>query len=87
MTDLVQNSVHWEQVFLFNFAKLHCTGEADNPMDPEKGMNGFQFNEAEGTYYNHDIGCIYDPKQQRYRDANSGRWFKYVDGGYREVSP
>ena len=54
--------------------------------DGSTDMKGFEFSESSGMYYNSDLGCYYDPKQQLYRDASSGRWYRFENGGYLEVA-
>lgn len=70
--------------------KLTCgcfsTGvEADEMEETPSSMAGFQFDEHSGMYYNTQLGCYFDAKQQLYGDASSGQWYSFENGKYKLI--
>ena len=58
------------------------------PSQPElpADMGGFEYDEVSGMYYNTNLGCYFDTRQQLYGDASSGQWFSFEGGKYKLVS-
>lgn len=66
-------------------AASSATTGAAGAGDGNPAMEGFQYDEGSGYYYNSELGYWYDASSGLYGDAATGLWYSYSDGQYHLV--